>query len=201
MEQPFLKHRQTFYKNQPQNSKPAKRSVTSGVFRTVSQKNPSVKEAYCGMTYSASLFETFYWLCKCLFACNHGRTEVNEGKCYCPDCGCGLIYQWILLRCQSCHARRESRYQLRQVIPAQSCCIQCGETAWSSEILETPAYFQLHTARLRVVEEKDFDDLLPSLYSNNVDCSRARRSGFLIAGNTFLTLMPKALLSERVKLV
>lgn len=89
-----------------------------------------------------------------LFSCNHARTQVHEGKCYCPDCGGGLIYRWMVLRCGECHVRRESRYRLRKVVPSQRCCPSCGSAAVLEEFLEDPAYFQLREARLTVFTEE-----------------------------------------------
>ncbi len=86
-------------------------------------------------------------------SCNHTRTPVNEGKCFCPDCGRGILYQWVVLRCQDCESRRESRYQFRRLSPAERCCAQCGSPEWRREPLETPEFYQLHKAQLTVQEE------------------------------------------------
>lgn len=102
------------------------------------------------------LLNTIAWLLKCVFSCNHLRTPVNEGKCYCPDCGRGLIYQWVILRCAQCRLRLDARTVLRQVVPAQRCCSYCGERVFQSEYLLSPSYFQLHKAHLVVREEADF---------------------------------------------
>lgn len=101
------------------------------------------------------VFTLICWVFKCVFSCNHARTPVNEGKCFCPDCGRGLIYEWILLRCGICGVRLDSRQMLRQVVPAQRCCAFCGEREVLWNVLEAPAVFQLHKARLRVREEAD----------------------------------------------
>jgi uncharacterized protein (DUF983 family) len=105
---------------------------------------------------------------KCLFFCTHPRIAVSEGKCYCPDCGQGLIYQWVLLRCQQCNGRRDSRYLLRQVLPRYRHCLQCGEADWRLDHLESPAYFQLHQARLIIQESMvpfPKDSLFVTIYS------------------------------------
>lgn len=98
------------------------------------------------------------WIFKCTFSCNHLRTPINEGQCYCPDCGQGLVYQWVVLRCTECRVRRESRYYLRHVVPAQRCCVWCGHDAVQVEFLETPLYFQLNQARLIVQEAQQYLD-------------------------------------------
>ena len=90
--------------------------------------------------------------------CHHTRTPVHEGKCYCPDCGRGLIYQWIVLRCNACKTRRDSVYRFRRIVPQQRCCPQCGENTWRVERLDSPLYYQLHKARLRV---QLVDDAVP----------------------------------------
>jgi hypothetical protein len=96
------------------------------------------------------------WMLKCIFSCNHWRTPVNEGKCYCPDCGRGVIYQWVIIRCQTCRVRVDSHTVLRQVMPRHKCCPYCGENAFQLEYLESPSYFQLHKAQLSVREEQDY---------------------------------------------
>jgi hypothetical protein len=93
-------------------------------------------------------------LFRSLFSCLHARTSVNEGKCYCPDCGDGLIYRWVVLRCIECNTRRDSRYRLRDVIPSQRCCAFCGAQSVLREYLENPSYFQLHQARLVIFLEE-----------------------------------------------
>jgi hypothetical protein len=108
------------------------------------------------MTLWMMVLNTGAWLLKCVFSCNHARTTVNEGKCYCPDCGRGLIYQWVVLRCRDCRVRRDSHYRLRRVMPVQRCCPQCGDPAWWTDYLDSPSYFHLYKARLMVREEQDY---------------------------------------------
>jgi uncharacterized protein (DUF983 family) len=131
------------------------------------------------------------WLARSVFACNHARTVVNEGKCYCPDCGRGLIYQWVVLRCTACGSRRESGYLLRQVIPRQRCCPHCGDSLWHLDILDSPSYFQLDQARLMVKEEVDYNQqpYLWSLYSfHNALAASLERT----VASTFAWLDPEA---------
>lgn len=102
------------------------------------------------------VFSMFCWALRCAFSCNHLRTPVSEGKCYCPDCGRGLVYHWVILRCATCHIRLDSRTLLRQVLPSRRCCPQCGERNSRLDRLDTPFYFQLHKAQLMVQEEEDY---------------------------------------------
>lgn len=102
------------------------------------------------------LLTMFGWLLKCIFSCNHLRTPVNEGKCYCPDCGRGLIYQWVIIRCAQCRLRLDGRTVLRQVAPARRCCAYCGERQFEYEYLIGPSYFQLNKAQLVIREEADY---------------------------------------------
>ena len=114
------------------------------------------------------IFPLLQQIGKCLFFCTHPRISVSEGKCYCPDCGQGLIYQWVLLRCGQCHGRRDSRYLLRQILPRYRYCLQCGEAAWQLNYLESPAYFQLHKARLIIREslpQQPHDTLIVTIFS------------------------------------
>lgn len=102
------------------------------------------------------LVSTLFWLLKCVFSCNHLRTPVNEGKCYCPDCGRGLVYHWVVARCNACRVRLESRTVLRQVVPVQRCCPNCGGQSFRFDTLSAPSYFQLQKAQLMVREEQDY---------------------------------------------
>ena len=95
----------------------------------------------------------FQWIIQRLFSCNHFRMRVSEGKCYCPDCGRGLIYRWVALRCAACHSRLESQTILQNIIPKRRHCSYCGERSFEQTFLESPAYFQLHKAQLVVTEE------------------------------------------------
>jgi hypothetical protein len=99
------------------------------------------------------------WLLKAVFTCNHLRTPVREGKCFCPDCGRGVVFQWIVLRCRECRTRRESRYFLRQVVPSHACCMQCGTENFRYEYLDMnrdESYFQLDKARILIQEADDY---------------------------------------------
>lgn len=102
------------------------------------------------------VFSMFCWIVTRPFSCNHLRTTVNEGKCYCPDCGRGLIYNWVVLRCGGCQARLDSRTVLKQVLPLHRCCPQCGDSETQINRLESPSYFHLHKAQLMVHEEADY---------------------------------------------
>lgn len=103
-----------------------------------------------------ALLSTLGWVFKCVFTCNHGRTAPKEGKCYCPDCGRGVIFQWVVMRCEECNIRTDSHTALRQLVPDQRCCSNCGERAFCYQYLEAPSYFQLHKARLMIREEADY---------------------------------------------
>lgn len=102
------------------------------------------------------LWNTLTWLLKCVFTCNHAHTFPREGKCYCPDCGRGVIFQWVVMRCQACNHRTESHITLRQLTPSQRCCINCGQQSFYYDYLDNPSYFQLNRARLIIREEADY---------------------------------------------
>ena len=89
--------------------------------------------------------------------CSHTRTAVAEGKCYCPDCGRGIVYQWVNLRCGGCRIRRESAYRLGRIIPADPFCRQCGESAVYAEYLENARPHQLHRAKLVMLVDSDYE--------------------------------------------
>jgi hypothetical protein len=128
-------------------------SLVSSTIRDACAESRSFPRQFsCGILEQLSMLLAA--LGTCLFACRHGRISVNEGKCYCPDCGQGLIYQWVLLRCRRCRGRRESRTFLGRVLPSYRYCLQCGEPSWQADYLESPAYFQLHKARL-VIRDRD----------------------------------------------
>ncbi len=86
---------------------------------------------------------------RALFTCSHVRSQVVEGKTYCPDCGQGVVFRWVVLRCGGCGQRRQGRYRFREVVPTESCCTFCGERAVHSQYLSDPEYFQLSYALLR----------------------------------------------------
>lgn len=88
--------------------------------------------------------------------CNHSRTRPSEGKCYCPDCGSGVIFEWVVLRCSGCNVRRDSRYFLRRLVPVDRCCTRCGESAYRADTLEAPSYFQLQKACLVIRSEEEY---------------------------------------------
>lgn len=90
-----------------------------------------------------------------LFSCRHWRTRIHEGKCYCPDCGRGLIFQWAVLRCAQCHGRVESRLWFGRISPVQRCCVRCGHSEVQTDWLSAPAYFQLHKAQLVLIEQEN----------------------------------------------
>lgn len=102
---------------------------------------------------------TLIWILQALlrsaFSCSHTATPVHEGKCYCPDCGKGVIFRWVMTRCGGCHTRRETRYVFRHVFPVASFCPQCGESDVYSEYLEAPKYYQVTQAKLVVMEAED----------------------------------------------
>lgn len=91
-----------------------------------------------------------------VFSCRHWGTRIHEGKCYCPDCGRGLIFQWAVLRCVQCHRRVESRLWFGRISPVQRCCARCGHPEVETDWLSAPAYFQLHKAQLVLVSEEDY---------------------------------------------
>lgn len=48
---------------------------------------------------------------------------------------------------------------MRYVLPLHRYCLQCGESSWQVDYLESPAYFQLYKACLVI---RDSDPTLPS---------------------------------------
>jgi hypothetical protein len=94
-----------------------------------------------------------------LFTCSHGRARVVEGKTFCPDCGQGVIFKWVVLRCKGCNHRRPTRYLFRQVVPLEPCCTYCGEQEIRHEYLSEPEYFQLRYALLSFQAESQEDTL------------------------------------------
>lgn len=91
-----------------------------------------------------------------LLTCAHAPLSPDEGKYYCPDCGRGLIYQWIVLRCATCNTRLESRMGFHTLKPAKRFCPRCGNTGFQPQILEAPGYFQLEKAWLMQWDEANY---------------------------------------------
>ena len=100
------------------------------------------------------VFKGFLSFAVGLFSCRHWRTRIHEGKCYCPDCGRGLIFQWVVLRCNQCQGRVDSRLWFGRISPVQRCCLRCGHSEVQTDWLNAPAYFQLHKAQLVLIEEE-----------------------------------------------
>lgn len=100
------------------------------------------------------VFRGFLRILAGVFSCRHWRTRIHEGKCYCPDCGRGLIFQWAVLRCLQCHRRVESRLWFGRIFPVQRCCPHCGHAEVQTDWLSTPAYFQLHKAQLVLIAQE-----------------------------------------------
>lgn len=107
-----------------------------------------------------------------LLTCCHARARVVEGKTYCPDCGRGVIFRWVILRCVTCGQRRPSRYRFRQVVPTECCCTFCGETASQIQTLEEPEFFQLRYALLQFETETIENPLWPVLKAQIRDLAR-----------------------------
>jgi len=102
---------------------------------------------------------------KALLSCSHGNTRVVEGKTFCPDCGVGVVFRWVVLRCSGCHQRRPGRYWMRQVVPQERCCTYCGDANYETQVLENPSFYQIRHAMLSVEAE---DDAKKPTWQNNV---------------------------------
>lgn len=96
------------------------------------------------------------WLAHQLFACRHTGAIVNEGKCYCPDCGKGLIFQWATLRCKVCFVQVESRVHFQRLRSVWKFCFYCGGQVFNTCYLNSPEYFQLERAQLICRNEQDY---------------------------------------------
>jgi ribosomal protein S27AE len=141
-----------------------------------------------------ALLASLTWIFKCLLTCGHRHTPVAEGKCYCPDCGKGVIYQWVVVRCTTCRVRVDSRILLRQIMPSSRCCPKCGEHSFQVEYLEAPSYFHLHKAQLIVRDEHDYlQDRFHywTLYNVGQSISRTVEDTF-IQTRRWLTTSPQA---------
>jgi hypothetical protein len=92
-----------------------------------------------------------------ILSCTHPHLTLDEGMCYCPDCGKGLIFKWVFIRCNGCHQRRNSVSFWEQIIPCHPFCQFCGEQSWHLQYLEQPEFFQLHTASL-MLYKGDFEN-------------------------------------------
>ena len=96
--------------------------------------------------------------------CHHRGLSYEEGKSYCPQCGCGVIFRWVVLRCQGCHIRRSSQYCLNSLVPSQPCCHQCGERAFRHEYIEQPEFYLLDKAMLIVQNEEEYWQSNPDVF-------------------------------------
>jgi hypothetical protein len=92
---------------------------------------------------------TLLWeIMNTLFTCSHARAHAVEGKTFCPDCGRGVIFRWVVLRCVGCGQRRPAGYLFRNVVPSETCCTFCGDIRIERQVLEEPEFFQLRYALL-----------------------------------------------------
>lgn len=96
----------------------------------------------------------FNWL----FACKHANTAVTEGKSFCPDCGCGVVFQWVNLRCSGCGVRRDTAYCWGRILPTQAVCVRCGEGDVWPEYLENARPYQIHRARLVMHVDTEYEE-------------------------------------------
>jgi hypothetical protein len=99
-----------------------------------------------------------------VLACRHGSTRVVEGKTFCPDCGVGVVYEWVILKCKGCRQKRAARYWFNQVVPYQSCCSMCGEVACIEETHASLQFYQLsHALLIKTIEEEENYDYVSHL--------------------------------------
>ncbi len=91
----------------------------------------------------------FMDLLKALVTCSHARANAVEGKTFCPDCGQGVVFRWVVLKCVGCGQRRSACYRFRQVAPVDLCCRFCGDPSWEARVLVDPEYYQLRYALLQ----------------------------------------------------
>jgi hypothetical protein len=89
-------------------------------------------------------------------SCKHRRMPMHEGKCFCPDCGQGIIVRWATLCCVGCGTRRRNRYLFGRFVPAEAYCIRCGEREVSVRFIDNPLFYQLRHARLVCQDEEEF---------------------------------------------
>lgn len=101
------------------------------------------------------LVDFVYSLAKGIFTCQHRNIPVHEGKCYCPDCGKGVVFEWVVIKCSGCHKKRPSQSLMNRMYPSQRCCLLCGDTETYTEALDNPWYFQLNQAQLLFKDEGD----------------------------------------------
>ncbi len=94
------------------------------------------------------LLDCVYWGIQLSWKCRHPRMPIAEGQCYCPDCGEGVVFQWVSLRCAGCLHRRATQYSLRRVFPKEAQCPACGTREVVQEMLESPHYYQALKAQL-----------------------------------------------------
>src|SRR5688572_13412662 len=97
------------------------------------------------MTFCESLATTL----ADVFSCHHPNIRLCEGKCYCPDCGQGLVFDWVVWRCDGCQCRREMVRGSWKIHVLQRFCPYCGSPDLTRQIIESPAFYQLHYAYLQ----------------------------------------------------
>jgi len=96
--------------------------------------------------------------------CKHTNAPMVEGKTWCPDCGEGLLFEWVLFRCTCCDQKRPGRYQFGKPVPQTRHCQGCGSAEYQTLVLENPEYFQLRHALLRKTPENQVSLSLPKIH-------------------------------------
>lgn len=134
-------------------------SVSSRVNKRVYVFMTSIRVNHLAMACWTGLCHVF----QALFTCSHTRARVVEGKTFCPDCGQGVVFRWVVLRCCGCRQRRPVRYRFRHVVPLESCCTYCGESDIINQYLDEPEFYQLRHALLSFETEVSESSLLERL--------------------------------------
>lgn len=96
--------------------------------------------------------------------CQHHHAPMVEGKTWCPDCGEGLLFEWVVFKCACCDQKRPGQYFFGQPKPQTRHCQGCGSTEYHTLVMDNPEYFQLRFALLRKTPENQITLSLPKIH-------------------------------------
>jgi ribosomal protein S27AE len=93
-------------------------------------------------------FRACYAFYQSLFSreCEHANVVLNKrGPSFCPDCGYKILHMWVMVKCQSCDAKRlPRRMPDGKVRPMERFCSRCGEKAFRVVKRDKIDAFELH---------------------------------------------------------
>lgn len=112
-----------------------------------------IRKLFFEYSLTTLVSQYLHWVTAILVHCQHKNLRPSEGKCFCKDCGKGLVFSWVILRCDHCQSRLPLKLQFKQLCPKDNFCMHCGHQEASIIALESAKFYQLDQAILVCLEE------------------------------------------------